>query len=113
MRYDIGTIIVIVAVLLFYLRLIIIQRQRIKKARYQYSEVSKQLAKKKSTGETKPTVQYAKLGVQIRNWLLFSTGLAVMLFGAVVKFKQFTIGTFDFWWIPVLLGIILMALGVG
>ncbi len=52
MGYDIGTIVIIVAVLIFYLRLIIIQRQRIKQARYQYAQVSTKLSKRKSTANT-------------------------------------------------------------
>lgn len=113
MRYDIGTIVIIVAVLIFYLRLIIIQRQRIKKARYQYAQVSEKLGKKKGTAGSKPEIRYSKLGVQVRNWWLMGAGIVLLMAGAAVKYFDLRIGSFDYWWIPVLLGIISMALGVG
>lgn len=113
MGYDIGTIVIIVAVLIFYLRLIIIQRQRIKQARYQYAQVSAKLGKKKSTADTKPEVRYSKLGVQVRNWWLMGAGIIALMAGAGVKYFGLKIGNFDYWWIPVLLGILSMAFGVG
>lgn len=112
MGYDLGTIIIIVAVLVFYLRLIILQRQRIKKARVQYAKADKKLNKKSAEGK-KPELRYSKMGVQIRNWWLAGSGIVLIIAGAAVKFKEFTLGGFDFWWVPVLIGIALMGLGVG
>jgi hypothetical protein len=112
MGYDLGTIIIIVAVLVFYLRLIILQRQRIKKARVQYAKADKKLNKKNSDSK-KPEIRYSKMGVQVRNWWLVGGGIVLIILGAAAKFKEFTLSGFDFWWIPVLIGIALMGLGVG
>jgi sterol desaturase/sphingolipid hydroxylase (fatty acid hydroxylase superfamily) len=106
MKYDLGTILTVVAVLVFYMRLIIIQRQRIKKAQYQYAVVQAKNKKSKKTREKNPEVQYARLGVQIKNWWLVGVSLVLITFGAVIAATHFLGATFSaYWWVPVLIGI--------
>lgn len=106
MKYDLGTILTVVAVLLFYMRLIIIQRQRIKKAQYQYAVVKAKNKKNKKTRDKDPELQYARLGVQIRNWWLVGVAIVLITFGAVIAATHFLGTTFSaYWWVPVLLGI--------
>jgi ABC-type Fe3+ transport system permease subunit len=111
MNFDTGTIITIVAVLLFYFRLIILQRQRIKKAQYQYAQVSSKNAKKKNSKDKNPEVRYSRLGVQIKNWWVVAGAIVLITFGAVVVGTHF-LGTAlsTFWWIPTVIGIGLFAI---
>jgi hypothetical protein len=113
MKYDTGTIVTIVFSLLFYLRLIVIQRQRIKKAKFQYAHVANKGSKKKSTSEKNPQVNYDRLGIHIRSWWLVAAAIIVISFGAVVAKTQFLGPTLsNLWWIPVNLGIVVFALGI-
>lgn len=114
MKYDAGTIVTIVFILLFYFRLIIIQRQRIKKAKYQYSAVEKKNSKKKKdTSTKKPEVKYTRLGIHIRNWWLVGSAIALITFGAVMSATGFLGASLtNLWWIPVNVGIVIFAIGV-
>jgi hypothetical protein len=113
MPLDTGTIITIVCVLLFYLRLTILQRQRIKKAQYQYAVVAKKNVKKKNNATQKPEIKYNRLGIHMRNWWMIGGALVLITFGAVIAATRFLGPSLStFWWIPVNLGIALFAFGI-
>lgn len=113
MKLDTGTVITIAAVLLFYLRLIVIQRARIKKAKYQYASVVAKNSKKKKNNQVDPEVKYARLGIQIKNWWMVAGALVLITFGAVVTATQFLGPALSaFWWTPTVLGIGIFALAV-
>lgn len=113
MKLDAGTIVTIVAVLLFYLRLIGLQRNRIKRAQQQYAQVSSKNAKKKGGKDIKPEVNYDRLGVRVRSWYMVAPGIVLITFGAVIAATAL-FGTFStLWWIPVIVGIALFSLGLG
>jgi ABC-type Fe3+ transport system permease subunit len=112
MNLDAGTIITIVCVLLFYLRLTIIQRQRIKRAQRQYAQVEKKNSQKKKSSK-KPEVRYNRLGIHIRNWWLVAGAIVLITFGAVVIGTHFLGATWSsLWWIPLNLGIGLFAFAI-
>ncbi len=113
LNLDTGTIITLVCVLLFYLRLIVIQRQRIKRAQHQYAQVQKKNSQKKNSSNKKPEVRYSRLGIHIRSWWMVGGAIALITFGAVVVATHF-LGTplSSFWWLPLNLGIGLFALAV-
>lgn len=113
MRYDAGTIVTIVCVLLFYLRLIVIQRHRVKTARIQYAEVVKKNSKKKGGAAVKPEIRYPRLGIHIHNWWLVGAALTLIIFGGFIAATQFLGPSVSrYWWIPLNIGIGLFALGV-
>ena len=113
MRYDAGTIVTIVCVLLFYLRLIVIQRHRVKTARIQYAQMAEKNAKKKGGAAAKPEIRYSRLGIHIRNWWLVGAALTLIIFGGVIVATQFLGPSLSgYWWIPLNVGIGLFALGV-
>jgi ABC-type Fe3+ transport system permease subunit len=110
MSLDAGTIVTIVCVLLFYLRLTVIQRQRIKRAQHQYAAVQKKNTKKNGM---QPEVRYNRLGVHIRSWWLVAGAIVLITFGAVVAATHFLgMPLSSYWWIPLNLGIGFFALGI-
>lgn len=111
MKFDTGTIVTIVVVMIFYLRLIILQRQKVKVARYQYSAADK--AKKKKNDDEPLKVQWSALGVRVRNWWIAGSGIVLIIFGAVVVGTQFLGSSLSSaWWVPVNVGILLFALAL-
>jgi ABC-type Fe3+ transport system permease subunit len=113
MNFDTGTIVTLVCVLLFYLRLIIIQRQRIKQAQHQYAQVAKKNSQNKKSSSKKPEVRYNRLGIHIRNWWLVGGAIALITFGAVIAATLFLGPALSkLWWIPLNIGIGLFALAV-
>jgi sterol desaturase/sphingolipid hydroxylase (fatty acid hydroxylase superfamily) len=104
MKFDTGTIIAVAAVLLFYLRLIVLQRQRVQRASKNLAKGSKKLNPVPST----------PAWVVVRNSTLVGAGVLLIAMGAVVSiipwFQSF--GP-SWWWLPVTVGILLMGLGVG
>lgn len=112
MKFTAGTIVTIVVVMLFYLRLIILQRQKVKVARVQYSAAEK--ARNKKNKESEPLeVRWGVLGVRVRNWWLMGAGIALVAFGAVIVGTQFLSPSLNAaWWVPLNIGIGLMAIGV-
>lgn len=111
MKFDVGMIVTIVVVLLFYLRLIVGQRQRTKTARLQYEAVAQKAKKKKNIAD--PQVKWENVGVHVRSWLLFAVGAVLIIFGAVVYGTRFLGPSLSAaWWVPVNVGIIVFAIAV-
>jgi hypothetical protein len=101
MNIDPGLVIVIVAVLIFYLRLILQQRQR-----------AKQMAPK-PTGRSKknrPAAEpdnYRLLSQNPRDLVIAGLGLAAVLFGILLYTDVLPLPVVQtYWWIPAALGII-------
>lgn len=112
MKFTTGTIVTIVVVLLFYLRLIILQRQKVKIGRLQYSAADQ--ARKKKKKETEPLdVRWGALGVRVRNWWFVGGGILLIIFGVIVAATHFLSPSLNAaWWVPLNIGIALMAVGV-
>jgi len=94
MPLETGTIIAVAAALLFYLRLIVLQRQR---------------GKQKTSSPAQPQALFV-----IRNATLVGIGILLIGLGAAMSVVPwFAPYGSTWWWVPVTLGILLMGLGVG
>jgi hypothetical protein len=113
MNLDYGVIIAMIAALIFYLRLILLQRQRVK--RYHGFQQQQALAqktggkkKKLAPQQPQPTIN-SQLGFKISNWYLVGFAILVIVFSAVMGGT----GLFQseirrFWWIAFVAGIFLL-----
>lgn len=104
MKLDTGMIVVIGAVLVFYLRLIVIQRQRTKQIQRERSAAG---AKKSKNQVQVPRQSYSILSSNPRNLAIGGAGAlgilaGVLLFAGILPFPAIQ----PFWWIPVALGIV-------
>jgi hypothetical protein len=89
MKLDTGTIIAIAAALIFYLRLIIIQRHKSNQA------------------------NTSQLGIRIVSWYLLGMGLAFILLGALLTaYPLFGPAFSSYWWVILTLGILLLGLSI-
>lgn len=105
---DIGTIIVIIAVLLFYLRLIILQRQTAK--RLNPVPVKDQKKKQSKSIENKPSSVWI-LSRNRRDWIFAVIGLGMILFGLLTRAGVIPIAQEPIWWIVTAVGLVPFSLG--
>ena len=103
MRFDIGSIIAIAAALIFYMRLIILQRQRSLSQRA------------KPSGDRQPDSRNAPNSPQLIRWNWYLVGLGILLIGIGAVFSVSPwpgVSAHSLWWVPVTGGILLMTLSI-
>jgi hypothetical protein len=116
MNIDPGLVVVIGAVLIFYLRLIVIQRQRAKRAQPAPAPRSRAAAQKqspagqkKSARSTQPAAfdleRYSILSPRRSDRLTGAVGLLLLLLGMIL-FAGILPALQPYWWLPAALGII-------
>jgi len=104
MKLDTGLVVVIVAVLIFYLRLIIIQRER---ARQIQRARKASAAKKGKTAEPAPPPRYSILTTSYRNLAIAGVGALCIVGGVLLNAGVLAFPAVQpFWWIPTAVGII-------
>lgn len=108
MNFDPGTIIAVAAALLFYLRLIILQRQKIKTMR---ETSASHLKNKRRKAGTPPPI--TRPGLVIANKFLVFGGAALLILGAAIAgVPAIDSSLRSAWWLPVTFGILLMGIGI-
>jgi hypothetical protein len=109
MQMDFGTIIAVAAALIFYLRLIILQRHKAKQARSNLQSPSSK-SERNHMGQRGSIPQ---AGLQIVSWYLIGMGVALILLGAMMTaFPIFGQPGRDLWWLVLTVGILLLGLSI-
>lgn len=110
MDLDTGLIVVILAVLVFYLRLIILQRQRVKRVNQARALEVKDGQGKKKKGAAKTSAQapnYSVLSPDCRDRAIGVAGLVLIILGV---FLYSALNPWQaaqpYWWIPTAVGIV-------
>jgi len=105
MNIDTGTAVVIGAVLIFYLRLISLQRERAKQVRRAVeANVS---VKKKAKQTSQPPPRYSILSPNRRDQAIGGIGALLILIGVLSYAKILPIPALQtYWWIPTSIGIV-------
>ncbi len=109
MRIDIGRAVVIVAVLIFYLRLIVLQRERSKQLKHA-AELDKSGKPKKKPAQH--LIYYSIISQKPLDRLI--SGLGVVLIVAGIFFYVWVPGIDGlqpYWWIPTTIGILAFSWG--
>jgi hypothetical protein len=108
MRIDYGTIIAIVAVLIFYFRLIVLQRQRTKRYKLIQEQSQKQKGNKALQTAAKAPINQ-QMGFRIFSWPLLIAGIVVLLIGAgITAFHWVPVNIRSFWWVGIVAGVFLL-----
>ena len=116
MKLDTGLVVVIVAVLVFYLRMIILQRQRAKRINQErQAQASKASAKggKKGKAGQQPAARapdYSILSPNRRDRIVGITGGVLILAGALLYsgLNPWPVAA-DYWWLPLSAGIVMFS----
>jgi hypothetical protein len=110
MQMDFGTIIAVAAALIFYLRLIILQRHKANQTRSNQQSASSTKYEKNSFGQRNFKPQ---AGMQIASWYLLGMGIALILLGALMTaLPIFGQSARDLWWLVLTVGILLLGLSI-
>jgi hypothetical protein len=106
MNIDPGLAVVILAVLIFYLRLIIIQRERVK--RISQTPVATGKTKKKAKAPpSAPAPRYSILSENRRDRAIGLAGVVAILLGVVLNAQLIPwLASEPYWWILTAIGII-------
>jgi hypothetical protein len=108
MQIDTGTIIAVGAAVLFYLRLIVIQRQRVKEFKQSQSQVGKNKQNRQiQPGETQ------RLSFRIRSRVMLWVGVSLIVIGALLSaIPVVPPGIREYWWLPFTFGIVILGVSV-
>jgi len=106
MNIDTGLAVVILAVLIFYLRLIVVQRERVKRL----AQVPMIAGKKKNQSKDQPQVplpRYSILSPNRRDWVIAGMGVLAILAGILLNAGILSVTAAQpYWWIPTSIGIV-------
>ena len=116
MKIDPGLVIVILAVLVFYLRLIILQRERAKrlpnprrarKTSGNSTVKSTEQPNSKKSPTDQPTAGMNILSSNRIDWWITGSGVIAIIIGILLYLKVIPIPTMQqYWWIPTAIGIV-------
>ena len=113
MKFDYRMIIIIVAILLFYLRLIALQWGKSKQLRSMQTQAKTNWVKnKKNKGKTQPPPPPAQtLSFRVTNWYVVGLGIFLIAIGAVVYGTNLISLPIikEQWWIGIVAGVVLLA----
>ncbi len=106
MKIDTGLAVVIAAVLVFYLRLIILQRERAKQAAQVVAIQAKNKGKTKGAAGT-PAPRYSILSHRRGDQVIAGVGAVLIILGVVMYSRIVPFGALPpYWWIPTSIGIV-------
>jgi hypothetical protein len=106
MKIDPGLMVVLAAALIFYLRLIILQRERVKGGRREL-EAAAQKPKKKKAVQPAPAVSYSILSKNRGNLAIAGVGVLAIVCGVLLNAQVIRVALLQpYWWLPTALGII-------
>jgi hypothetical protein len=118
MNIDPGLVVIIVAVLAFYLRMILLQRSRAKRAAaYQSKPAGKNVGKRPNKRPGKPPARlpapdYSIISQDKRDWIIAGAGILLVLIGVLLNLKAIPIPLAqNYWWLPVAIGIVAFSWG--
>ena len=106
MNIDTGLAVVIIAVLIFYLRLIGMQRERVKRLSQAEKKAGKKQSKAKGQAQAE-RAQYSIISQNRRDWVIGGCGVAAVVLGVLLYLNIFPFPAAQtYWWIPTALGIV-------
>ncbi len=109
MHLDTGLAVIVIAVLIFYLRLIIIQRERIRQNRQKAQAPGK---KKRKSLQELPPPSYSILSQEKRDWIIAGAGIALIVLGILLYLRIIPFPLAQaYWWLPIAAGIVAFSWG--
>ncbi len=116
MNIDPGLVVIVGAVLAFYLRMIILQRERPNKRLYQPKPAGKKEGGRPGNAPAKPArlpaSDYSIISKDKRDWIIAGSGILLIFIGILLNLKAIPIPLAqNYWWMPVAIGIVAFSWG--
>jgi divalent metal cation (Fe/Co/Zn/Cd) transporter len=106
MNMDTGLAAVIIAVLIFYLRLIVLQREQAKRARLAALKPSRK-TRKTGASQPQPAQNFSILSKNRVDLAIAGAGLLAILIGVLANAQVIRLPALQtYWWLPTALGIV-------
>ena len=110
MKLSPGVIITIAVVLLFYMRLIALQWGKAKRAR-EYDNVNLQNKGKKGKKNIKEKSPVEKYGFEVKSMPWVVVSIICIILGVLLNaYPALLPNGYDYWWIGILLGVVIMGI---
>jgi hypothetical protein len=107
MNIDTGLVVVIVAVLVFYLRLILLQRERAKRLAQAPPPTKKQTKKQKAPAQVDFKQRYSILSNRRSDLVIAGLGILSILAGILLYMAVLPLSSIQpYWWLPTAAGIV-------
>lgn len=107
MKLDTGLAVVILAVLIFYLRLITLQRQRAKQVKQSLVEEANRKNKKKGKQQIASAPRYSVLSTKKIDRIIGIAGGILILCGVLLYASVLPLPVLQtYWWVPTAIGIV-------
>jgi hypothetical protein len=104
MNFDTGTIVIIVVIVIFYGRVLLIQRGKSRRARVLAGKSRRAIKRAAAKGNADATIP--KQGIQVVSWYLVFASIVIILGGFVLRTTNLTFK--DWWWVIISAGIVLL-----
>ena len=108
LKLDTGTIVIIVFIAAFYIRVLLLQRGKTRRAKLLAGKSRRALKKAAASGNVNATIP--KQGIQVVSWYLVFASIVAMLAGFVLRTS--TLGFKDWWWVIISAGIVLLGVSI-
>ena len=109
MQIETGLVVVFAAVLIFYLRLIVIQRTRVRNTALKPQTASKKNLRAQAN---QSTLQLSILSSNKRDRIIAAAGFLLIIIGVIFKIRLIPVTLVQiYWWIPVAAGIVAFSWG--
>jgi hypothetical protein len=106
MNIEPGLIVVIAATLIFYLRLILLQREQAKRLKKAAEQPVKPGSKRQKSTALNPSPRYSILSSKRRDWIIAGLGIIAILAGVLLNRGIIFPAQQVLWWLPTSAGII-------
>jgi hypothetical protein len=110
---DTGTLVIIGVIVLFYLRVFLIQRGKSRRAKLLAGKSHRAI--KKAIAKGKIDASVPKQGIQIVSWYLVFASILIILFGFILHSTDWPIKDWivkDWWWVIISAGIAILGFSI-
>lgn len=106
--FDTGTIVVIVVIAIFYVRVLLLQRGKKRQIRDLSGKSRRAIKRAIAKGNADPLAM--KQGIQVVSWYLVAASIAIILGGFALHTSNLSFN--NWWWVVMSVGIVVLGISI-